>query len=93
MAISLAFLYTIFMNFPTVTALNIIVSISPIVLAMLATPLLLLWLVYSVILRYHWGKYASGQLDVLKMNMIYFGGSAFLIVGMMVCLISYAFAQ
>jgi hypothetical protein len=69
------------------------VVFSPTFLVIIATPLLIFWIIFSLILRYHWDKYATSRIDVLRMNMIYFGGSIVLILIMVIFLISYALSQ
>lgn len=58
------------------------IPVTPTLLCALLALMFALWIVYSIILRYHWKNYGSNQLEIIKMNVIYFVGSGILIAGM-----------
>jgi hypothetical protein len=52
--------------------------ISPGTLGIVLVILFLFWLVFSLILHYHWKKYASSRVHVFQMTLVYFFGSTVL---------------
>jgi hypothetical protein len=41
-----------------------------------------LWVIHMIVIRYHWNNYGNNKLMVVKMNFIYFIGSALLFIAM-----------
>lgn len=60
--------------------LNLNIPVSPMLLYILFAVFILLWIVFTFILVYHWKKYSVSNLDLLKMNLVYFIGSGVIIV-------------
>lgn len=60
--------------------LNFSIPVTPALLFSLFTLLIAVWLVFTVILRYHWKKYSVNKLTLLEMNLVYLVGSAVLLV-------------
>ncbi len=78
------------MNFPSViSTLRGSVPLSPHFLGITLALLFVVWLLYSLILYYHLNKYSPEKLGVLKMTFIYFGGSLFLFVVLLVSYVMY----
>jgi hypothetical protein len=69
------------------------IAFSSLGLSLVFIILLVAWAIYSLILRYHWQKYSSTPLDALRMNMIYFGGSALLFGLMAVFLLLFSLSS
>jgi hypothetical protein len=67
--------------------------VTPLTLSILAILVFLLWGVFSLILRYHWSRYASSKLHILQMNLIYYGGSTVLFALAFLFLILYTFSS
>jgi hypothetical protein len=51
------------------------------------------WLVFSLIVRYHWNKYGHSRLEVMQMNFVYFVGSGILVATTLVFLILYSLSS
>lgn len=65
---------------PTPLFLNLNIPVSPLLLYVLYVVFILSWMVFTLVLRYHWKKYSVSNLDLLKMNLVYFIGSGVIIV-------------
>lgn len=63
------------MNNVASTLFNFRIPVSPALLFGLFGLLAIIWVVYTMVLRYHWEKYSVNKLDLLKMNTAYFIGS------------------
>ncbi len=48
------------------------------------------WFIHMIIVRYHWKNYGNDKLLVVKMNIIYFTGSAVLFGALALSLIAYS---
>ncbi len=46
--------------------------------------LLIAWIIFTIVVRYHWKNYSSGGVEILRMNMIYLIGSAAIFTFMVV---------
>ncbi len=51
------------------------IHFSPGVLTVFFILFFLIWIVFTMIVRYHWSKYGASKLEVFKMNIIFFAGS------------------
>lgn len=60
---------------PILFASGFTLPISPGLLGIALIALFLFWGIYSLILRYHWTKYAASRVHVLQMTLAYFVGS------------------
>ena len=69
------------------------IPLPPIVLYLIFGVLLVAWIIYSIILRYHWKKYATSKLDTMRMDIIYFIGSAVLIGAMTIAALAYSLSS
>lgn len=58
-------------------------TITPPLLFSILALLVSIWLVFTIILRYHWRNYGTGGAEVFTMNFTYFIGS-FSLIGLMV---------
>ena len=69
------------------------IPLSPLVLFVILALVFLGWIIYSVILRYHWKTYAYHKLDVIQMDIIYFVGSGVLLTAMAVTALMYSLSS
>lgn len=65
---------------PSPSFLNFSIPVSPLLLYVCYVIFIISWLVYTLILRYHWKKYSVNNVELLQMNLIYFIGSGMIIV-------------
>lgn len=63
--------------------------IGPWMVGLLFALLIVFWAVYTWIIFYHWGRFGTAQLEVLKMRVIYLTGSGILLTLMAITLIAY----
>ncbi len=66
------------------------IPIPPIVLGGVFVLFFVLWVIYSIILTYHWKKYGTGALEVFTTTMLYMVGSAIILGLMAILLFLYA---
>jgi hypothetical protein len=74
---------------PTLSFSEFVIPVSPGTLGVALIALFLFWLVFSLILRYHWKKYAASNVHVLQMTLWYFGGSVVLWACVLACYLMY----
>ena len=55
------------------------ISVSPLLIFSLLSLLLAVWLIFTIIIRYHWKNYGTKGVEILTMNFVYLSGSAVLI--------------
>lgn len=68
---------------PLAIASEFTIPITPGVLGVALILLFLFWGIFSIILRYHWKKYAASEVHVLQMTLGYFLGSVILWAAML----------
>ncbi len=56
------------------------ITIPPIFIMIVLALLLAVWLVFTLIIRYHWKNYGTGGASIFKMNFFYLTGSAIFII-------------
>ncbi len=66
------------------------IPIPPILLFALLVLLFVAWVIFTLIVRYHWQKYGYSKLVHLKMNYLYFGGSGILFAALLLSSILYS---
>lgn len=66
------------------------IPIPPVLLFALLVLLFVAWIIFTLIIRYHWKKYGYSKLVHLKMNFVYFAGSGVLLLGMLLFAILYS---
>ena len=66
------------------------IPLPPLVFFILFALLFAGWLIYTIVLRYHWKKYAHSKLDIMHMDIIYFIGSGALLVAMAISALFYS---
>lgn len=54
--------------------------------------LLLVWAIFTIIIRYHWKNYGTGGVEIFTMNFLYLLGSIVLIVLMIGSALLYFFS-
>ena len=59
--------------------LSIHIPITPLLLFSLGALLFAVWAGFRIIAHYHWKNYGTNKLEVIKMTLIYFVGSAILL--------------
>ncbi len=59
---------------------HFLIPLSPHVVGVIFFIFLCVWATYSWILLYHWRNYGTSKLEVATMSIIYFAGSAIIIV-------------
>lgn len=64
------------------TQLNFHIPITPVLLFAILALLIVLWGIFTLIIRYHWKHYGTGKLEVFTMNFFYLTGSVVLIAFM-----------
>ncbi|HEY9585816.1 MAG TPA: hypothetical protein VJJ02_04485 [Candidatus Paceibacterota bacterium] len=74
---------------PPIGQLNLHIPVTPILLFSILAILIVLWGVFTIVIRYHWKNYGTGKLEVFTMNFFYFVGSIILIVLMVVFALLY----
>lgn len=74
----------------TFSETGFLITITPLLLASLLLLLLAVWIVFTLIVRYHWKNYGARGAEALTMNFIYFSGSAILIAFTVVSVILYS---
>lgn len=57
------------------TSVNLHFTLSSVFIFGIIFFLLVAWIVFTVIVRYHWKNYGSGDIEILRMNLIYLIGS------------------
>lgn len=70
------------MLLPLLSKLNFQFPITSFLIFVIFSLLIIVWLGFTLIIRYHWKNYGSGALSILTMSFIYFIGSGVLILGM-----------
>lgn len=69
---------------PTIlSTINIQIAVSPFFLFAVGALIIAGWLVFTVIIRYHWKNYGTGGVQLFAMNFLYISGSA-AIAGLMI---------
>lgn len=68
------------------------IPVAPQLIFSLLGLLLAFWIVFTLIIRYHWKNYGTGGVEVFTMNFIYLTGSGVLIVLMTVTATIYSFS-
>lgn len=66
------------------------VTITPLLLITLLSLLLAVWLVFTIIVRYHWKNYGTKGFEILRMNLLYLIGSGILIAFTILSLLLYS---
>lgn len=69
------------------------IPVTPLLVFSLFGLLLSAWLIYSMIMRYHWKNYSVTKLEVLRTSLIYFTGSGILLFIIGACAILYAISS
>ena len=59
--------------------MNLHIPVAPFLVFVLLTLLLLTWVIFTLVVRYHWKNYGTSQLEVMSMSFIYFVGSLILL--------------
>lgn len=59
--------------------INVHIPITPLLLFFFGVLLFAIWAIFSVIAHYHWKNYSTSKIEVIKMTLIYFVGSAILL--------------
>lgn len=59
--------------------LNIHIPITPLLLFSCGALLFAVWAIFSIIAHYHWRSYGTSKIEIIKMTLIYFVGSAILL--------------
>lgn len=70
--------------------LTVHIPITPLLLFSFGVLLFAVWAIFSVIAHYHWKNYSTSKIEVIKMTLIYFVGSAILLVIIGVFAFAYA---
>ncbi|OGZ05907.1 MAG: hypothetical protein A2845_03850 [Candidatus Lloydbacteria bacterium RIFCSPHIGHO2_01_FULL_49_22] len=65
------------------STINIQIAVSPFFLFVVGALVIAGWLVFTVIIRYHWKNYGTGGMQLFAMNFLYISGSAAL-AGLMI---------
>ena len=73
------------------SGLDLGIPISPVSMVLIFLVLFTVWVIHAVVLRYHWGHYGNGDLLLLKINLVYFAGSAILFAMMAIFILLYSF--
>ena len=66
------------------------IPVTPLLLFSLGGLLFAVWAIFSIIAHYHWKNYGASKIEVVKMTLIYFVGSAILIALIAVFAFAYA---
>lgn len=69
---------------------NLHIPITPLLLFSLGALLFAVWAVFSIIAHYHWKSYGTNQLEIIKMTLIYFVGSAILLAAVAIFAFAYS---
>lgn len=67
----------------TLSSINIQIVLSPFFLFAVGALIIAGWLVFTVIIRYHWKNFGTGGVQLFAMNFFYIAGSAAL-AGLMI---------
>ena len=59
--------------------INVHVPITPLILFSLGALLFVAWAIFSIIAHYHWKMYGASKIEIVKMTLIYFVGSAIIL--------------
>jgi len=73
-----------------ITTTGFQITITPTILVSLLSLILAAWIIFTIIVRYHWKNYGTGGVEILTMNFIYFSGSAILIAFTIVSVLLYS---
>ena len=60
------------------------ITIGPVLVFSIFAMLLAVWLVFTLIIRYHWKNYGTGGVEIFTMNFIYIVGSVICIALMLI---------
>ena len=80
------------MAFAVFQQLNLHIPISPLFIGALLLLLLALFIVYTVIIRYHWKSYGVNELEVAQMTITYMTGSITIVAITMIFALLYMFS-
>jgi hypothetical protein len=72
--------------------MSIHIPLTPIVLFVLLAILVILWVIFTLIIRYHWKNFGTSELDFIGMNLFYLVGSGVLILGMVFSAFLFSFS-
>ena len=78
------------MNFSLFGPSGFQIPVTAILLFSLLALIIAGWLVFTLIIRYHWKNYGTGGVEILTMNFVYFVGSLVLGGFMTVSAIAYS---
>lgn len=62
-----------------ITLNQLSIPITPLLLFSLGALLFAVWAIFSIIAHYHWKSYGTSKIEVIKITLIYFVGSAILL--------------
>ena len=74
-----SYIIEIIMTPPPLGQLNFHIPITPLFLFAIMLLVLIGWVIFTLVIRYHWKNYGTGKLEVFTMNFFYLVGSAVLI--------------
>lgn len=76
----------------TLGQMGIQIPLTPFLIFLLLTLLMVAWGIFTWIVRYHWKSYGTSKLEVMSMSFVYFVGSGILLAGMALFAFLYNFS-
>ena len=70
-------------------SLNLHIPLSPILIFSFAALLLAFWVTFTMVIRYHWKSYGTGDLEIVSLNFFYLVGSGIIIFFMVASALLY----
>ncbi len=75
---------------PLAWTASLSLTISPTLIGIVFIVLCVIWIGFTLIIRYHWKQYGTGASEIFRMNFLYLSGSFTLLTLLLVSLIGYS---
>lgn len=72
--------------------ISIHIPLSSLALFVILAILIVVWAIFTLIIRYHWKNFGTSEIDFVGMNVFYLTGSVILILGMAISAFLFGFS-